>query len=85
MRETDAKSVVKKSEAASAQGRVQWYLCPGGCPLTVSFPNPNPNPNPLNVVTFKSFGESDLVSPFSQVFQSDKVSGQVLQVFIQLS
>ena len=79
MRETDAKSVVKKSEAASAQGRVQWYLCPGGCPLTVSFPNP------LNVVTFKSVGESDLVSPFSQVFQSDKVSGQVLQVFIQLS
>ena len=49
----------------------------------VSFPNPNPNP--LNVVTFKSVGESDLVSPFSQVFQSDKVSGQVLQVFIQLS
>ena len=81
MRETDAKSVVKKSEAASAQGRVQWYLCPGGCPLKVSIPNPNP----LNVVTFKSVGESDLVSPFSQVFQSDKVSGQVLQVFIQLS
>ena len=66
MRDKDAESILKKSEAASAQRRVSWYPCPGECPvLLVGFPNVNvvgePRFHNINVVGEPGFHNVNVV------------------------